>query len=412
MTNKMTLYVDYNCGSQDRIHKGNTMKSKIASAVAVLAAINSMSVAHAQGSVTLYGLIDAGLSFTHNVANSANKNQNSNQVAFTNSQLSGNRWGLRGREDLGGDLSAVFVLESGFKPGTGSLGQGGREFGRQAYVGLKDNQWGTVTLGRQYDPLKDLLQPLTADNIWGAVNVTPGDLDNYDNSLRVNNAVKYASPVWSNLQLEAMYAFGGVAGNFSAGGTAAVAMTYKFSGFSVGGGYFIAKYDPSNTTNNSSDVINNSLASGAYASAARSLQIARLAATYDIGKFTVGAGYSNTRYKPAVTFATAFQQTEAFNSLSAFVNYKFTPAFLGGLAYSFTNSNGAQSAHYNQIGAEAEYLLSVRTSLYALVGYQRSAGQTLSGNLAVPATASVGDIGYQSASKSQMTTLVGIVHRF
>ncbi|WP_414441252.1 porin [Burkholderia sp. 22PA0106] len=388
------------------------MKRKIISAAALLMALGAASAAHAQSSVTLYGIIDAGIGFTHNVASAADKSRNANQVSFTNSQLIGNRWGLRGREDLGGGLQAVFVLESGFRPGTGALGQGGREFGRQAYVGIGSQAWGTVTLGRQYDALKDLLQPLSADNVWGTVNVTPGDLDNYDNSGRVSNAIKYTSPSRDNLKLVAMYAFGGAAGDISMGQTAAVAGTYKFGGVTLGAGYYIAKFNPGNTAFNTSDVINNSLASGAYALAAQSLQIARAVATYDIGGLTVGAGYSNTRYKPAVALQTAFSETEAFNAWSAFVNYKFTPAVIAGLSYSYTNSNGSQSAHYNQLGAGAQYLLSVRTSLYALVGYQRSAGQTLSGKLAVPATASIGDGGLQSASGSQLGAYFGITHRF
>jgi predicted porin len=71
---------------------------------------------------------------------------------------------LKGEEDLGGGLKAIFQLENGFDPGTGKLNQGGREFGRQAFVGLTRDQWGTVTLGRQYDPLVDMVQGITADN--------------------------------------------------------------------------------------------------------------------------------------------------------------------------------------------------------------------------------------------------------
>ncbi|MET5021216.1 porin, partial [Burkholderia pseudomallei] len=47
------------------------------------------------------------------------------------------RWGLRGVEDLGGGYRALFALESGFNLRGGELGQGGRQYGRQAYVGLR-----------------------------------------------------------------------------------------------------------------------------------------------------------------------------------------------------------------------------------------------------------------------------------
>ena len=47
----------------------------------------------------------------------------------------------------------------------GKLGQGSKMFGRQAYVGLSDNKYGTVTLGRQYDSLVDYLAQTTANGM-------------------------------------------------------------------------------------------------------------------------------------------------------------------------------------------------------------------------------------------------------
>ena len=43
----------------------------------------------------------------------------------------------------------MFTLESGFNVRGGDLGQGGRLFGRQAFVGLKSG-FGTLAFGRQY----------------------------------------------------------------------------------------------------------------------------------------------------------------------------------------------------------------------------------------------------------------------
>ena len=83
-------------------------------------------------------------------------------MGLSTGNLSGSRWGIKGKEELGNGLAAIFQLEDGFDITNGTSGQGGRLFGRQAYVGLSDTRFGTVTLGRQYDSVVDYLQPLTA----------------------------------------------------------------------------------------------------------------------------------------------------------------------------------------------------------------------------------------------------------
>src|ERR1700758_2108659 len=100
--------------------------------------------AHAQSSVTLYGLIDAGITYTNNQHGQKN-------FQATSGDINGSRFGLRGAEDLGGGLKAIFTLENGFSIQNGQLGQGGRLFGRQAFVGLSSDSYGTLTVGRQYD---------------------------------------------------------------------------------------------------------------------------------------------------------------------------------------------------------------------------------------------------------------------
>src|SRR5690348_3984282 len=95
------------------------------------------SASHAQSAVTLYGVIDTGVEYVTNVG--PQKSSVVRMPTLTASLPS--LWGLRGKEDLGGGLSAVFVLESGFAPAQGTLNQGGRLFGRQAYVGLS-GRWG------------------------------------------------------------------------------------------------------------------------------------------------------------------------------------------------------------------------------------------------------------------------------
>jgi outer membrane protein OmpU len=104
---------------------------------------------HAQSSVTLYGVIDAGLTWVNNTGGA-------HVVKFDDGISYGNRFGIKGTEDLGGGLQAVFVLENGFHLGNGQLGFGSTLFGRQAYVGLK-NQWGTLSLGNQLDMTEEMV---------------------------------------------------------------------------------------------------------------------------------------------------------------------------------------------------------------------------------------------------------------
>ncbi|MCQ4384094.1 hypothetical protein NO136_19685, partial [Clostridioides difficile] len=86
--------------------------------------------------------VDAGLGYTSNQRVATNKGSLGTPVAysgassysFASGTWSGSRGGLKGKEDLGDGLAAVFQLENGFNIGTGALGQGGREFGRKSVV--------------------------------------------------------------------------------------------------------------------------------------------------------------------------------------------------------------------------------------------------------------------------------------
>ncbi|MFP3183421.1 MAG: porin [Paraburkholderia sp.] len=376
--------------------------------------------AHAQSSVTLYGTIDTSVTFIHN-ANAAGQNQWSVGNA-SYGDLSGSRWGLKGQEDLGGGLSALFQLENGFNPSTGQLAQGGREFGRQVFVGLTSGQYGTLTLGRQYDPLVDLVQGITADNYFGSAFATVGDVDNYDNSSRTNNAIKYVSPVFSGLQVEGMYAFGGVAGQTGSGQTWSAAAVYNNGPISVAAGYFVANNPsvnglvrPSTTTGSgwggtSDGTFDGSLVNLGLQSA-KSINIARVAAQYVAGPFTFGAGYSNAQYKS--DGQSAFASTEKFNTGQGFLNYQATKAILLGVGYSYTKSSGDTAATYHQVSIGADYNLSTRTDVYLVGAWQHASGETLSagGTAVVAAQASVGSYGYGGTNTQELIS-VGLRHRF
>ncbi len=377
-----------------------------------LASLAAMGTAHAQSSVTLYGLIDTSLTYVNHEQGSKNAWLLGNSSA---GNLSGTRWGIKGSEDLGSGLKAIFQLENGFNPSTGGLGQNSREFGRQAFVGLTSDHFGSVTLGRQYDPLVDLIQPITADNYFGSAFATAGDVDNYDNSFRVNNAVKYTSPLISGLQFEAMYSFGGVAGTTSAGQSYSAALSYSGGPLSVAAGYYYAANSVGNTgprstwTSTSDGTFDGPINLGYQT--AHSIGIARVAGQYVFGPFTAGISYSNSQYRH--DGASLFVQNERYNTGQGFLNYQASPSLLLGVGYSYTKSNGDTSATYHQASLGADYSLSKRTDVYMTAAYQHASGTTRDDatGQTVAAQASIGSYGY-AGTGSQTLVNLGLRHRF
>src|SRR3989442_377270 len=77
----------------------------------------------------------------------------------------GSRWGLTGKEDLGGGIKAEFELESGFRVSNGALSQD--FFGRGAWVGIASSSFGSLRLGRQYTSLLDALYASSPTDLSG-----------------------------------------------------------------------------------------------------------------------------------------------------------------------------------------------------------------------------------------------------
>lgn len=370
----------------------------------LLAAASSHAMA--QNSVTLYGIADEGITYGNNVGGGS-------QVAAASGTMSGSRFGLHGNEDLGGGMSAIFDLQNGFDLSTGKLGQGGRLFGRKAYVGLSSTRFGSLTLGRQYDPVVDLEQGITGDGVFGAFFTTPGDADNNDNSIRVNNSVKYTSPTFSGLTFEAMVGLGGTAGSASSGNSMGAALGYTNGGLNLAGGYLYTKNDTLSNASSGGFINDGSLVTAGYGVAPGSFQTIHAAASYAFQKFTFGLRYSNSEYK-TYTQTAVFNDTEKFNVVSGYVAYQFTPAFMGAVNYGYTKASGAQSANYNQISAGVDYSLSKRTDVYAITGYTKANGKTLSadGTTVVAATANVGDYNNASSNGKQVLAVIGMRHKF
>jgi predicted porin len=151
--------------------------------------------AFAQSNVTIYGLVDVGVTYRSDNATAGV----GSKTSIDSGQANGNRLGFRGTEDLGNGLKAGFVLEQGFFVDQGT-GRGDGAFSRQSYVSLGGG-FGTVALGRQYtfqDNLKGMFDPFG--------NGTIGQVGNtYSADARYNNMVAYVSPSFSGLTVKLGY---------------------------------------------------------------------------------------------------------------------------------------------------------------------------------------------------------------
>ncbi|KAG8151999.1 porin [Burkholderia catarinensis] len=368
--------------------------------------------AHAQSSVTLYGIIDEGLLFNNNAGGK-------HLYSMASGVMQGSRFGLRGTEDLGGGLKAIFTLENGFDVNSGKLGQGGLMFGRQAYVGLS-SQYGTVTLGRQYDSVVDFVGPLEAGDQWGGyIAAHPGDLDNFNNAYRVNNAVKFTSQSFAGFTFGGLYSFGGQAGQFSKNQVWSLGAGYNNGPLVLGVGYLNAR-TPGNfggMFNNGSTAATTAVSSpvyGAYANNANTYQVIGAGGAYTFGAATIGATYSNTKFK-GFSAGPFVNQTATFNNGEINFKYQLTPALILGAAYDYTQGSkidGNSAAKYHQGSLGVDYFLSKRTDVYVIGVYQHASGNVLDANGNVlKATAAINGLAGSSTS-NQVAARVGIRHKF
>ncbi|AOB40349.1 porin [Bordetella parapertussis] len=169
--------------------------------------------AQAETSVTLYGIIDTGIGYNDvdfkvkgANADGSDFKYNHSRFGMINGVQNGSRWGLRGTEDLGDGLQAVFQLESGFSSANGNSAQDGRLFGRQATIGLQSESWGRLDFGRQTNIASKYfgsIDPFGAG--FGQANIGMGM--SAMNTVRYDNMVMYQTPSYSGFQFGIGYSF-------------------------------------------------------------------------------------------------------------------------------------------------------------------------------------------------------------
>ncbi|WP_449185705.1 porin [Trinickia sp. YCB016] len=383
--------------------------------------------AFAQSSVTLYGIVDAGIVYQSSQTSLGSTSGGHSIVKFGQNIWNGNRFGFRGVEDLGGGTKAIFTLEAGFNLASGTQQYGNAEFSRQSFVGLANARYGTLTAGRQYTSYYALVGPY-GPTTWltGYFGAHAGDIDDLDVIYRVDNAIVYTSPAIYGVTVSGTYAFGGVPGTFGRGSSWSAALQYargplgiaagieRFNNATPGDGAWGAQ----STLNSGGEPGVSALTNG-YQTAAAQQRMA-IAGSYALSdRWDMSAAYSNVQYIPGIN--SAFSDKAIFNTVGAVLHFKATFTTELAMGYSITRAtraNGISSAAlYQQFNLAESVKLSKRTLLYALQGFQLAHGQTLGSNGAgnvIDATATIGD-GFNSApssGRSQFACTFAISHRF
>jgi predicted porin len=185
-------------------------------AIAIFGAFSSL--AQAQSSVAVYGMVDAGIVREQGGINGSTTN-------ISSGIGSASRLGFRGTEDLGNGVSALFLLEAGYRLDTGASDVAGSIFNRQAYVGLKGGA-GMLTIGRQYTPyynaVSQVADPFGAGYAGSAKNLMPTAGVN----TRTSNAVVYASPVVNGFSGEVSYSLAEQSSSSIAGRQVGAALSF------------------------------------------------------------------------------------------------------------------------------------------------------------------------------------------
>jgi predicted porin len=317
--------------------------------------------AHAQSSVTLFGILDVGLSYVSN-------ENGAHSFMAQDSVYTPSLWGIRGDDDLGDGYKAIFELQSQFSVDSGAGIPGpAADFNRGAYVGLEKEGVGKLTFGQQYNLLFDFLffPPARLDGTFlygGLFNMRQGpftalgipqnptgalDFDQVAGTSRVSNSVKATTASFGGFRIGALYGFGGAAGSMSTDNTVGFGTNYTFGDFGAGAAYNETRYA---SMNNGHDGIRN-FGAGAGDT---------------LGNLYASALYTYT--KNTLTGGTV--QVGQISGL-----YSFDAFWRLGANYQYMKGNAELSHNQaQQVTTTAQYSLSKRTMVYAEAAYQWTTG--------------------------------------
>ncbi len=356
------------------------MKKALLAAALMTAGVGT---AQAQSSVTLYGRLDAGLEYL-------NGGQAGHTIRAESGDWGTSLWGMKGVEDLGGGNKVLFHLEGAFNTMTGGLS--GTIWDRFATVGISNDAYGTLLLGREL---------AIANGVWdfdpfGQSNWSTASLVRGRNWNKTSNNISYQSPNIYGFDAYGQYALSN-ATNFNGNGTtnqgrsAGLQLTYTNSLFQLRGIYDETR-DPAN--GKLDDVFNYSREYFA-------------GANVFLGQFKLQAAYQASHADGGPAANNGITTTQ---QVWGGVTWQATPAAaLIAAVYHVNANNGGGNATIYTIGGS--YNLSKRTLLDLQAATVRNSKTANFGLNANPAGTAV-STGNPKAGGSQTGVYAGIQHLF
>lgn len=325
-------------------------------ALAVLGSLAS--IAQAQSSVTLYGIADAGIGSKSTTVrtNTAGfvTSTKTTQTVIDSGSMATSRFGMRGVEDLGAGLKAVFNLEGGVNLDTGAGNtSGGNLFSRQATVGLTGD-FGTVTLGRQLTAYYTLVGATNHSDNAVLFSLTQNS-QVYGNgvseyTLRSSNSVRYTSPSFGGFSGAAMFGTGEDK-NTPAGASASRNANFHIK---YANGPLLVGYAFQNEQFNSGTAVGAESAPGK-----RDYNL--FAGSYDFGVAKITGSYQAAKQKSSALAAAANDGKDKEFQTGVSVPFGASTVYAG-YVRSKSDTTGLKAQGFTLLGT---YSLSKRTSLYA-----------------------------------------------
>jgi predicted porin len=395
-------------------------------ALAVLGAFAG--AAQAQSSVTIYGIVDTGVTYTSKAQTPAGGTNTGSKFALNSGNIQGSRIGFKGVEDLGGGLSAVFNLETGFTNDNGGLQgsdavTGSNLFRRKSVVGLAGG-FGSVLVGRQTD-WADTISAYTGVADFGGVIQNSGSALNRLQGTRTNNSISYTTNNLAGFTANVLYGFGETAGKTTAGQSFGLGVKYDNGPLGLGANYYQSKAGPtpSDASIIPATATTATLSTTAANTGNTAVKVFNLVASYQFGPARVYGNWSrvkqdlNTQANLAglatpvaltaanrVTTATLANSRKS-DQFELGTAYSLTPSLklLAAVEYTTANFDGLNGkGKLTQYNIGTDYWLSKRTDLYAFVSNLRAKDMKNPG--------AYGDTTGNDASQTAVT--VGIRHKF